>query len=376
MRRAPLATAILLAILAPQALAQPPGGAIDATITLAPGSSPTVDAPAGMVRLNASEGGKEYLFDLRLDRDYTTLEIRADGFRLERARQLVPSLVVNQSEYPLFHDFPNERIWDVDGSANVFHANGTGDAIVLRLGIAGPRNVTLALTVDATPPEYTLGERQNMTHIGFYQETTTNELTLADLQVRRVGTEEWIQNPTPSYHVLQKFPVQGLDARTEYETRVVFVDWAGNLASTPITTFTTPAAPVVPIPAVRIVSPPANATLPAGAITIRAAVESNESPVRPDGVRLFFDLTEVSDDVDFDGNEVTYTPRTALLPGMHRVSVEATNELGGTGTARWSFHIGGGPESDTPFLSPFAAILALALAHALARRRGPPRSSA
>ena len=370
MRRAPLAAAILLALLAllaPQAQAQAPGGAIDATITLAPGSAPSIDAPAGMVRLNSSEGGEEYLFDLRLEREYTTLEVRANGFGLERPRQLVPTLVVPDTEYPLFHDFPHERIWEVDGTGNVFFTNGTGDAIVLRLGVAGPRNVTLALTVDEEPPTYTIGERQNMTHIGFYQETTTNEFALVDVQVRRAGTEAWIQNPTPSFHVLQKFPIQGLDAATEYETRIVFVDWAGNLATTPITTFTTPAAPIVPIPVLKIVSPAADATVPAVTLTIRAIVESNESPVREGGIRLFFDLREISEGIVFDGENVTYTPMDVLTEGLHRVSIEATNEAGGTGNVRWSFRVG--DDRATPNVEPVVLVVLLFAMVAL-RRRG------
>ena len=365
MRRA-LLLLIPFALLAPGASAQP-AGAIDATITLAPGASPTLDAPAGLVRLNSSTPGERYAFDLALDREYTTFEIRAKGFELDRPRQLVPSLVVPEDEYPLFHAFPNERIWDVDGAANVFHVNGTPHALVLRLGVVGPRNVTLVLEVDRTPPTYTLGERQNVTHIGFYQETTTNELALADLQVRRVGASEWIQNPTPAYHVLQRFPVQGLDAEAEYETRILFEDWAGNVATTPVARFTTPPAPFAPIPVVTILDPAPNATLPAGNLTVRVTIDSPESPVRRDGVRLFFDLREVSDALEFDGREVSYTPTTTLTDGLHRVSVEATNEAGGKGIARWSFTVGDARGNDAP-LPAAIALAGLALAVALRRR--------
>lgn len=356
---------VLLASIAPLAAAQASGG-IDATVRLDPRSEPTIDAPPGLVRLNDSTPGARYRFDLALTEDHTTLEVRANGLGLRSARQLFPSLEVNETTYPLFVDFPHERIWEVDGPANVAHVGGSGDAIVLRLGVAGPRNVTLRLEVDERAPGYTLGERQNMTHIGFYQETRTDEFALADLQVRRVGATDWIQNPTPEYHVYQRFPVQGLDASTEYETRFVFTDWAGNENVTPIVRFTTPAAPVGPVPVVTIVSPAPNASLPAGVVTIRATVESPASPVEREGIRFFFDLRETTEGVAFDGREVVFTP-SALQPGLHRVSIEATNEAGGRGEARWSFTVVGPDGNDTP-LPAALALLALVAAVTIRRR--------
>lgn len=358
---------VLVALLAPSALAQAPSGAIDATITFEHRSSPVIDAPADLVKLNSSTPGVRYLFDLTLTQDYTTFELRANDFGLARARQLVPSLLVNESTFPLFVDFPHERVWEVDSPANVVRVNGTGDAIVTRLGVAGPRNVTLKVEVDERAPGYTIGPRVNVTHIGFYQETHTDEFALADLQVRRVGTEEWVQNPTPDYHVFQRFPVQGLDAETEYETRVVFTDWAGNQNVSPVERFVTPPKPVVPIPIVTIVSPAPNATLASGLVRVQASIESPESPVRREGVRLFFDLHETGGAIAFDGRYVTYTPE-ALGPGLHRVSIEATNAAGGKGEARWSFTIAGAEKNDTPFPAA-VALLGAVIALSLSRRK-------
>lgn len=355
---------VLLASVLPVASAQ--ASNLDATIRIQGDEAPAVDAPEGMVRLQEAVPGVRYRFELRLLQNYTTIEIRADGLGLERARQLFPSFDVNESEYPLFVDLPNERIWEVDAPVNVVHVNGTGDPIVTRLGVAGPRNVTLRLDVDTLPPSVTIGERQNLTHIGFYQETRTNEFAIVDLQVRRVGASEWVQNPTPDYHVFQRFPVQGLNAETEYETRFVLTDWAGNENVTPITRFTTPPAPVAPKPSVTIVSPAPDATLPAGAVTVRARIESPDSPVGAGGVRLFFDLRETTEGVTFDGENVTYTPQ-ALLPGRHRVSVEATNEAGGRADARLSFTIAGAVENETP-LPAALALLGAGIALALRRR--------
>lgn len=361
------AALLLPLLLVPLAWAQP-SGAIDATIALAPDAPPSIDAPPDLVRLNDSAPGVRYLFDLVLTRDYTTFEVRANGFELDRPRQLVPSLVVPETEYPLFHDFPNERIWDVEGTGNVFHVNGTGDAIVLRLGVAGPRNVTLALAIDTTPPDPTIGRRENVSHFQFYQETRTSELALADLQIRKVGAQEWVVNPTPAYHVLQRFPIQGLDPATQYETRFVFVDWAGNEVTTPIERFTTAPKPIVPAPTVRIVEPAFNARVPEGNVTVRAAIESNESPVARDGIRFFFDKRELTEGFSYDGREVVYTPTTPLARGPHSVAVEATNALGGTGVARWNFHVGDADE--TPALAPAGLLVLLA---ALARLRRLPR---
>jgi len=362
MRRALL---LLVLLAAPLASAQP-SGAIDATITLAPDAPPALDAPPGLVRVNGSTPGERYLLDLALTREYTTFEVRASGFALERPRQLVPSLLVAEDRYPLFHPFPNAEIWTADGPANVFHVSGSGDALVLRLGVAGPRNVTLALEVDRAPPSYTLGERQDLTHIGFYQETRTDELALADLQVRRVGARDWVQNPTPEYHVLQRFPVQGLDPETEYETRVVFVDWAGNEVVSPVERFTTPPAPSVPAPSVRIVSPAPNATVAPGAVVVRATIEENVSRVAPQGVRLFFDKREVpAEQLRFESGDVVYVPTTTLLPGKHSVSVEVTNEAGGRGEARWTFEVEGA-RAQTP-MPALGALVACALLAALAR---------
>lgn len=355
---------VLLASILPVASAQ--ASNIDATVRIQGDEAPVVEAPGGIVRLQESVPGVRYRFELRLPQNYTTIEIRADGLGLERARQLFPSLDVNETEYPLFVDLPNERIWEVDSPVNVVHVNGTGDGIITRLGVAGPRNVTLRLDVDTVPPSATIGERQNMTHIGFYQETRTNEFAIVDLQVRRVGASEWVQNPTPDYHVFQRFPVQGLDAETEYETRFVITDWAGNENVTPVTRFTTPPAPVVPKPTVTIISPAPDATLQAGVVTVRASVESPESPVGDGGIRLFFDLRETTEGVTFDGQEITYTPQ-ALAPGLHRVSIEATNEAGGRGDARWSFTIAGAAGNDTP-LPAALALVGAAIALALRRR--------
>lgn len=349
---------VALLILLPSALAQP-GGALDARISLAPDAAPVVDAPPGLVTVGNVTPGERVELRLALERPHTTLEVQAAGFDLARPRQLVPSLDLPGTEYPLFHAFPHERVWEVDSPANVFFTQGTPDRVVLRLGIAGPRNVTLVLARDVAPPTFRIKEMRDLTHLSFYQETTTEELAYADLQVRAVGTQEWVRNPTPQLHVLQRFPVQGLSPERDYEARVVFTDWAGNEATSEVYRFRTPAPPVGPVVTITPLAPAPNATLAPGVVTLRARVES-PGTVGRDGVRLFFDLKEVSDRVRFEGGEVSFTPDAPLSPGVHRVLVEATNEERGAGVAKWSFTIEEG--SKAPGFAPVALAVGVGIA--------------
>jgi hypothetical protein len=102
-----------------------------------------------------------------------------------------------------------------------------------------------------------------------------------------------------------------------------------------------------------------------GSISIRASVESPGAPIADDGIRLFFDLKEVTEGIQLLPGEVVYTPRDALGPGSHRVSIEAVNEAGGKGLAKWSFEIEGSAK-ETPLP---VTLLLIALGLALLRRR-------
>lgn len=371
---------LLVALLAPVAAATDgPGGRIDVHVEVTP-TGATVDGAS--VRLLNLTPGEDYRFTLNLTKAYTTFEVRADGLDLERARQLVPHLYIEKGEaeclrvkgtcdFSLFEQFPNDEIWDVDGPARVYFVNGTAEAVVLRLGIPGPVNATLLLARDVTPPNWTLRPMQDLTTIGFYQESVTDELALADLQVRARGATEWVQNPTPTFHYLQRFPVQGLTANKTFEWRLLFEDWAGNEASTPTFLVTTPPEPVKPIPVVRVVSPLPNATVPAEGVIVKVAWDSPESPVPTDGIRLFFDKKEITEGIGRGENEAAYVPPTALAPGLHAVSVEVRNEAGGVGVAKWTFTV---ERAESP-LPGAAALLAVACAaaFALAGRRARDR---
>lgn len=339
---------------------------IGATITLSPTSAPAIEAPEGLVRLKNETAGERYELNLTIPDEYATFEIRAIGFEIERARQIVPSLVMSSDEYPLFYEFPNDKIWEVDSPARVAFTNGTAQNVVLRLGVPGPANVTLVIERDVTPPAFDLGVVENVTHFSFYQETTTKELAVGDLQVRRLGATEWVQNPTPMLHFRQRFPVQGLQPETEYEARVVFTDWAGNEATTGSYRITTLAAPILPTPIVTPLSPAPNTTINSTFVTLRARVESPDSLLDPNMLSVFFDKRPITSGVRFEDGDVLYSPPEALAPGKHSVGIEVYNEAGGKGEAHWSFEVAGA-SSETP-LSPLLAPLVLA-AIALARRR-------
>lgn len=372
--RPTLVLALLALALAP-ALALPSG--MDAHVGLSRGAQPTLDDPAGILRVVDATPGEAYVFAVNATEAYSTIEIEAHGaVDVERPRQLVPHLRLDPREpscraapgacdYTIFEPFPNERVWEVDSPARVFFVNGTKDDFVLRLGIPGPVNATLTLVRDAKAPGYAVKPPTNVTSRSFFQETTTDELAIADLQVRKVGAAAWIPSPTPVYHVLQRFPIQGLDANATYEARIVFTDWAGNSVTTDVYTVRTAPEPAHPLPSVTILSPAENATLPPGAeVTLRALVESPESPVPREGVRVFFDKQEVTERAAYSGGEVAFLAG-ALDAGRHSASVEVQNEAGGRAVARWTFEV----ESPARAPVPWGAALVAAFVAAAAMRR-------
>lgn len=362
-------------LLAPAALAQAPSG-VDATVLIAGDAAPSVADGRGALAFVNHSPREHYRFDLRVADPYWTVEVRATGLGLERARQLVPLLLVDANEsacaatkgtceYPLFEAFPNERIWEVDGPGRVFWSSGSGDDLVLRLGVPGPVNATLVLQRDERAPGFTLGAPQNVTHFSFYMETRTDELAWGDLQVRKADAGgEWVRNPTPVPHVLQRYPVQGLDAASTYDARVAFKDWAGNVATSETFTVTTLTEPIRPRPIVAPLAPAPNATVEGGAVVVRASVESPESPI--EDVRVFFDKREVTQLARVEDGVVTFAAG-ALEPGRHSVSVEARNAVGGEADARWAFDVAGEARA-APGLGALAT-LAVAAALVAVRRR-------
>lgn len=361
MRPLPVLAILGLLMALPLASPQSPATAPDAWVTLGPEEAVEND-PDGILSLNRSETGR-WIWDLDLDDAFTVIEFQGKGLALERPRQLVPILVVPEDRFPLFRLYPNERVWEADAPSQVFHVTGTGDDLVLRVGIPGPGQKQLIVEVDTIAPSYDIGAPTNVTPIGFFVETQTTELALGDLQVRKVGASDWIRNPTPEYHVLQRFPIQGLTADSDHEAQVIFEDWAGNTVSSPVFTVRTAPAPSVEPIVIRALSPTPNSTVEGDNVTVRASLQS-AVPLAREDVRLFFDLREVSD-FEVHGADVTYRPG-ALNATTHVVSIEATNAEGGRGLLRWTFEVAG---RDAPM--PHLAWMALALlaTAALARRR-------
>lgn len=348
--------ALLAMSLAPPALAAENGP--DFIVELRPGAEPTYRGPPGVATLQDYVPGQRVSWNLTLASDYTVGEFRiVDAFNVTRPSQVVPRLILPDSEYPLFVQFPGERVWEADGPAQVYSVTGTAQNATLRLGLPGPRNVTLVLERDVTPPVFTLGQVVNVTHRDFFQETRTDELAYANLRIRLKGAAEWVENPTTMPHYLQRFPIQGLRANSEYEAQITFTDWAGNEAKSPLYTLRTTPEPVRPLPVVTILQPAANATLPNGSLLVHARIEAPGSTMQGGSVRLFVDAKEVHDGYAFDGRDLTYRP-PLLQPGPHRVAVEATNADGGTAAARWSFTVAGAEETPLPLPLVLAALAA------------------
>lgn len=364
-------------------------GDIDFVVTFNEDGSVEYDGPAALLTATGSDKGERYTWELLLAKNYTVGEFRGKGaFDVERARQVVPKLFIDGNEtlcgqqrtrgfceYPLFEWVPREAVWDVDGPARIYNVTGSPESFVFRIGLPGAGafdqegalRATLVVERDVTPPSYDLGEIQNLTHKDLYRESTTEELALGDMQVRRVGSEEWVQNPTTIYHFLQRFPVQGFDPDTEYESRTVFTDWAGNVNTTPLETFRTLPKPVVPTPVITPLSPAPNATLSRlDVVIVQARIESPESPVLEGGVRLFYDLKEINGNFTVENGVLSFTPPT-MTDGLHTVSVEVTNEVGGMAMKRWTFTVGESTQQSTPGV-PLALLLVVLAGVALRRR--------
>lgn len=353
MRVAPLVL-LTLALVAGPALAQDGADAIDVVLTVPAEGAPTQQGGEAVLSL-VQDSADRVAWRIDFVGENVAIELRiARTFGVAGAEQIVPLLELDANESrcidvrakdacddATFTRFPNPRVWEGGDVARAYHRNGTLGDLVLRLNVPGPANGTLALEPDTTPPNLTVGEPTAINHYGFQLETRTDELAIVDVQVRKVGAEEWVRNPTPEPNLLQRFPVQGLDADTEYEYRAVASDWSGNDATSEIRRMRTAAAPVVPIPIVTILSPEPNATLQASVVpvVVRARVESPGSPVPPGGVQVFFDKKPVTEGIAFDGTDLTYTPREVIAAGHHTVSVEATNAAGGKGVARSRFDV-------------------------------------
>lgn len=367
MSRFPLALLMLSLAALPLAAAQAP--APDVVVTLRPGDARVADGEAAIVTATA----ENVSLTLHLTKPWTIVEVRHDGyFDVERARQVVPMLWVPHEDFPLFSDIPR-AVHDIDGVPRygLYNLTFDGATAILHLGLPGPReggpnasfDALLSLTRDVTPPRITPGPVTDIEWRGFYQEARTDELTLMDLAVCCDARGEPIHNPTQVYHVLHKFPIQGLDAEKRYDLDLSAEDWAQNVAHAPAYAVTTPARPIVPKPLVTPLTPAPDARVAEGdRVVISARIESPNVSLAENGIRFFLDKKPVNENLRYENGTFTYVAR--LDAGIHSANVEAVNAEGGMGYASWTFRVGG----DVPAL-PAGAIVALALLGLLARRR-------
>lgn len=340
------------------------------SVFLDPGEEPTYAGPEGWLTLDEWTAGEHYAWHVNVSEDYVVGEFHVRGaIDVERVRQIVPMLHVADTDYPLFTWVPRVDLWDVDGPARLTNGTGEEGSYVIRVGIPGPAEGRLELVRDVTPPVFTVGEIEDLTHFKFYQETHTNELAYADLQIQRAdGSRDVVQNPTPALHVFQRFPIQGLDADTEYTARVKFTDWAGNVAWSEPYTVKTPPRPMLPAPILTILSPQPNATMqPGEPIVIEATIEGNGT-VAPSNIRLFLDKREVREDMVYVDGLFRYTPREPLAVGTHVIRIEVVDSDGGEAATQWTFTVRD-PTMETPMLGPLGLAAALGFAVVCRARR-------
>lgn len=372
MRALLLLAVVLLA--APPAAAdegEAPPPAPDFRVTIAADGAVTIDESGGVVVHEPTAAGDGIRFALTVTDGYKIGEIRVLGaFDVQKVRQIVP-LWRNRTGLTDDHFFAEVPFLDFE-NVPLVNFSGTPTDARLRLGI-GPRGDevppaqrTLVLQRDVDAPAFTVGEPTNVVSSrgasSFLLTTTTDEFAFADLQIRKVGTDAWVRNPTTIPALSQTFPIQGLDDETDYEYRIVVWDWAGNEAWTETYYLTTPPSPVLPAPVVTIVEPARGATVATDVPTVRVTFASPDSPVDRSGVRAFFDKREISDVIVVDRN-VTWTPSTKLASGLHSFTVEVTNAAGGRGSASWTFTVA----AATPLAA--ASLAAVALLAAAAARR-------
>lgn len=331
------------------ALAPAAAGAEDARLVLAPGQPPRAEAAGNITVTLVNATAEQVEWSLRAPgRDRVEVLVEAGRwFAFERPQQVVPEARAAGMPDDDWHFFV--QVEDVGGRAPWTRAvNTTNNATGLALRLVFPVNETtgnasLRLTRDVVAPGFALGTPHDINHIGFIVATNTTEYALATLRIRPAAGGEDVPHPTPQLALIQTFPVQGLEPDTAYTWDVTFRDWAGNEARSAPQQVRTAPEPVRPLPRIEGLVPAPNATLTQPAAFIEARFASPDSPVARGGVRLFVDLAEVQE-FDVTQGHLHYAPPRPLGAGLHRVSVEVTNEAGGMSDARWSFTVQGAPK--------------------------------
>ncbi len=337
------------------------------------GPTPSYEGPVGLMVLASSQAGEAYSWRLDLEKEYTIIEIGVDsGFDVQRPMQVVPELDDSRQHPDAEHLHPHyfqplmfSDVTAVDRPARVYNLTGDVSGFTYRLGLPGPGEATLHLRRDVTPPAFTIDEPTDISHIGFLLKTTTDEFAFGNVLVERPNGEV-IEFPTPLPSLHQDYPVQGLEADTPHNVTVVMRDWSGNEATAEAFEVRTAPEPERPLPEVEAVAPLPEAAVDGPNVAIEARVTSPLSAVTADGVRLFVDKQEVYDGFTFDGETLTILVGP-LEPGLHSVSVEATNLAGGKGHVAWTFTVNEERGAPGPALG--VVVLAVVAVAALAARR-------
>lgn len=352
-------------------LAQFTPDGVDTVIRIDNDGSVTMQGDTRMTLVTEDPGVRYvWTFDHPFD---AVIEFRFDPrtFDVDRPKQVVPLLEAPERVFPLFHFLSGPDVWNTDAPAYVYNHSHDGATTVLRVQIPQTPDATLTLQRDTTPPAYSVGEVERLERNSFYQETTTDEFSLAELQWRANGsTDPWVPNPTPAFNTLHRFPIIGLDPDTEYDVRVVFTDWAGNLNIT--NTYNVQTLARGPPPTFAIVSPQPEARSPAGEeLVIEARIETGDAEVEPGSVRLFVNLEEVHDGFTFEDGVLTHRITDPAV-GHYVVAVQAETTEGGTDDVRWRFTVGDpqGEPQEAPLVPVLVLITSLLLV--LHRARRPP----
>ncbi|MGQ0535183.1 MAG: hypothetical protein ACT4PT_03830 [Methanobacteriota archaeon] len=255
-----------------------------------------------------------------------------------------------------------------NASPEVAFVNITGNASeqVFRFSLPVGRH-RISFVKDVVPPTSTVGEIEHLTHFSFVLTSETDEPTLATLWIRPAdGSREPVPYPTPHPAFRQTFPVQALRENATHVYWIEFEDFSGNHARTDDLSMRTLPKPVFPSPVLLSFRPFNHSNLSEPPSEIRAVIGSPNGPIPSHGVRLFFDLREVTENITFDGANVTYRVPQPLAPGPHRVGLEVRDSVGGEEQWSWRFAV---VEAETPSAAPIVALLGAAGLAFLCRRR-------
>jgi MYXO-CTERM domain-containing protein len=340
------------------------GAAEEANLSIEIGADgdATTDDVGGIVVAEDHDPPERYAWQLSLDTNYTLANVTVDeGFDVDRPRQLVPLL---DGEHFVEVRDPAR----VDRPGTVFNlsteAEGSGS---YQLGLPGSGEANLTLATDRAAPEIAVVSVGNHTDVGFDVTTDTSEAAMAELFVETPQGERVQSYPTNRPGLWQTFPVQGLEANTTYEIVVDAWDWSGNEVTSERVEVTTEPEPDPPDPVLEPVRPEPNATVSSTGVVVEASYSEEGWSIDESSVLVFFDKERVdASEVEVGDGSIVYRADGPLEAREYHVSVEADNEVGGTGVARWSFQVDGDEAARSP--GPLG-LAGLALAAGLVARR-------